>query len=292
MDFEAVQIAVGTDSTLELVFFFLMLTYLPFGLYQVYLMFVNILTPDSRYMKGMKPLEKPNNIIVVVTTNGMATDVVEKIIKKIKSYSMGIRVFVIKEYRDTFEYDCDQIVVPKDYKCPNSSRNKMRAMQYGIEVLHSMGYGKETYICHLDDDSVVDEPYLEFVANYMSCEGGQGCIRLRAFGRHLFSSLCDVIRISNCEAWCKHCNKKNKPQFVHGEGIVIRADVKYKIGWDYGTYGAEDLIMGLKICETGVFCHIPMGNIYIAPPTTVRDYYKQRRRWFWSVVKNDGIVRL
>lgn len=132
MDFEAVQIAVGTDSTLELVFFFLMLTYLPFGLYQVYLMFVNILTPDSRYMKGMKPLEKPNNIIVVVTTNGMATDVVEKIIKKIKSYSMGIRVFVIKEYRDTFEYDCDQIVVPKDYKCPNSSRNKMRAMQYGI----------------------------------------------------------------------------------------------------------------------------------------------------------------
>ena len=36
---------------------------------------------------------------------------------------------------------------------------------------------------------------------------------------------------------------------------------------------------------------IPIGNIYIAPPTSTKDYYKQRRRWFWSILNNDGKIR-
>lgn len=167
----------------------------------------------------------------------------------------------------------------------------MRAMQYGIEALHAMGYGKKTYICHLDDDSIVDKPYLMYVKYYLKAEGAQGCIRLRAFGRHLFSSLSDLVRISNCETWCKFCNLRGKPVFVHGEGIVIRADIEYEIGWDYGTYGAEDLLMGLNLSKKYHFSLVPIGNIYIAPPTTTKDYFKQRRRWFWSILNNDGKIR-
>lgn len=221
----------------------------------------------------------------------MAADVVEKIIRKVRSYGLVSEIFVVKEARDRFRYSCREITVPADYVCGGGSRNKMRAMQYGIEALRAMGYGKETYICHLDDDSIVDKPYLMYVKYYLRAEGAQGCIRLRAFGRHLFSSLSDIIRISNCEAWCKYCNTRNTPMFVHGEGLVVRADVKYEIGWDYGTYGAEDLLMGLNISKRYRFAHIPIGNIFIAPPTSARDYYKQRRRWFWSVLNNDGKIR-
>ena len=71
----------------------------------------------------------------------------------------------------------------------------------------------------------------------------------------------------------------------------MRADVEYEIGWDYGTYGAEDLTMGLYIAKRYTFENIPTGHIYIAPPTSVRDYYKQRRRWFWSILNNTGNVR-
>ncbi|MCQ2078491.1 MAG: glycosyltransferase family 2 protein [archaeon] len=283
--------ATHTSSPWELVFFLMVLLYTPFAVYQLYLMAVALFTDDEHEMSHERRLETPNNVIVAITTNGMATDVVEKIIRKVRSYHIASEIFVVKEERDPFVYGCRMITVPSDYKTAKGSRCKMRAMQYGIEELHRLGYGRETYICHLDDDSIVDRPYLEYVRDYLTKEGAQGCIRLRAFGRHLLSSMSDLIRIANCEAWCRHFNLKSKPQFVHGEGIVIRADVEHEIGWDYATYGAEDLIMGLRISEKYTFGHIPMGNIFIAPPTTARDYYKQRRRWFWSLLHNDGVVR-
>jgi len=283
--------ALGIDSLAEAILVCMLLVYTPYAVYQVYLIDYSLWMTDRKLFNKHPELDEPNNVIVAITTNGMATDVVEKIIRKVGHYGIASEIFVVKEERDTFHYSCREITVPADYKCRNNSRCKMRAMQYGIEALHEMGYGKETYICHLDDDSVVDKPYLHFIKYRMTEEGGQGCIRLRAWGRHLFSSLSDIIRIANCEAWCKKCNHGNKPQFVHGEGLVVRADVEYEIGWDYGTYGAEDLIMGLSISKKYTFGVIPTGHIYIAPPTSVTDYYKQRRRWFWSLMNNHGVVR-
>ena len=279
------------DNPLELILLIMLLVYFPYAMYQLYLICYSLWRTDKDIMLKHRPLKEPNNVIVSITTNGMATDVVEKIIKKIEKYGVVSEIFVVKEARDKFTYSCREIVVPEKYKCKNRSRNKMRAMQYGIEALHEMGYGKETYICHLDDDSIVDRAYLRYVKYYLDTEGAQGCIRLRAWGRHLFSSLSDIVRISNCEAWCKKCNERNKPQFVHGEGLVVRADVEYEIGWDYATYGAEDLTMGLYISKKYKFADIPAGHIYIAPPTSVRDYFKQRRRWFWSLLNNRGKVR-
>ena len=281
----------GIDTWPEAVLTVMLLFYTPFAIYQLYLLDYSLLMTSGRLFNKHERLETPNNVIVAITTNGMATDVVEKIIAKVSSYNVASEVFVVKEERDTFEYSCRMVTVPSDYTCPNGSLCKMRAMQYGIEEFHRMGFGKETYICHLDDDSIIDRPYLEFVKYYLKEEGAQGCIRLRAWGKHLFSSLSDIIRIANCEAWCKRCNHRNHPQFVHGEGLVVRADVEYEIGWDYGTYGAEDLIMGLSIAKDHEFTEIPVGHIYIAPPTSVKDYYKQRRRWFWSLMNNHGVVR-
>lgn len=282
----------GVTNPLEIVLVIMLLFYFPFAAYQMLLIIYSLFMTDKKILLKQRPLEKPNNVIVVITTNGMATDVVEKIIAKMRRYGDVVSdIFVIKEDRDMFTYSCRVINVPPDYKCKNRSRCKMRAMQYGIEALHEMGYGKETYICHLDDDSVVDLAYLKYIKYYLRAEGAQGCIRLRAWGRHLFSSLSDIIRIANCEAWCKRCNEGNRPQFVHGEGLVVRADVEYEIGWDYGTYGAEDLTMGLYISKLYRFADIPTGHIYIAPPTSVRDYFKQRRRWFWSLLNNRGKVR-
>lgn len=275
----------------SLLFFLMMIVYTPLGLYQLYLVISAFLHSDEEEILSQHPLAIPNRVLVVITTNGLATDVVEKIIAKVQGYGVAAGVFVVKEAKDPFHYSCTEITVPADYRCAHGSRCKMRAMQYGIEWLHAQGYGQETYICHLDDDSIVDRPYLMYVKYYLTAAGAQGCIRLRAFGRHLFSSLSDIVRIANCEAWCRHGNRRNDPQFVHGEGIVIRADVEYEIGWDYGTYGAEDLIMGLNISRRHEFAYIPFGNIYIAPPTTVRDFYKHRRRWFWSVLKDHGQIR-
>ncbi len=147
----------------EIALLCMLLVYFPFAVYQMYLIIYSMIVTDEKIKAGKRRLERPNNVIVVITTNGMAIDVVEKIIKKIGHYCIASNIFVLKEERDDFEYSCDMITVPSNYTCDNHSRCKMRAMHYGIQVLHEMGYGKETYIVHLDDDSVVDRPYLEYV---------------------------------------------------------------------------------------------------------------------------------
>ena len=207
---------------------FIILSYTFLGAYQMYLIVSDLSKMDKDHLIDQKAPKADNRVIVLITTNGMATGIVEKIIATTRSYELGVEIYVIKEERDPFRYSCDEVIVPKDYKTKNGSRNKMRALQYGAEWLHEKGYGKETYVCHLDDDSLADKAYLGYVIHHMTGAGGQGCIRLREFGRHLFSSLADIIRISNCEAWCSHYNKKNKPQFVHGEGLIVRADVEWE----------------------------------------------------------------
>jgi cellulose synthase/poly-beta-1,6-N-acetylglucosamine synthase-like glycosyltransferase len=264
------------------------ISYVPFGLFQMYLVLRSVFLTRGLETKQYPPLEKKNNVIVVTTTNGMATDVVQWMIKQTDSYGLGVKQFVVKEERDQFKYGCGEITVPKDYKTKNGSRNKMRALQYGIEKLHEMGYGKETYIVWQDDDSLVSKRYIEYVMNHLTEGGAQGCITLREWGHSLISSFADIVRVSNCETWCKRYNIKGTPVFVHGEGLVVRADINYEIGWDFATYGAEDLMMGLEVAKKDKFGYIPWGHVAIAPPTTAKDFYKQRRRWFWSIFKNDG----
>ncbi len=42
-------------------------------------------------------------MIVVITTNGMATDVVGKIVRKVRHYNVASEIFVLKEERNEFQ---------------------------------------------------------------------------------------------------------------------------------------------------------------------------------------------
>lgn len=135
----------------------------------------------------------------------------------------------------------------------------------------------------------------------MPYDAGQGVIRLKSYGKHLFSTLADMIRPSDCDIYCKYFNSKGKPKAVHGEGLVIRSDIEYEIGWDYATYCGEDFLIGQKIVDKGFrFGYIPY-DIYISPPLNTKDFYKQRRRWMYGVLwslnllpdkKNDGLLTI
>ncbi|MEM0139649.1 MAG: glycosyltransferase family 2 protein [Ferroplasma sp.] len=238
--------------------------------------------PDNQIVEGRK-------IIVEIITNGQNPDVVEDIISTLNTYKVSFETYVLKEEDDNFAYSAKEIVIPSGYKTTNNSFKKMRALQYGIEWLHSMGYGPETYIIHLDDDSIIDESYIKYVLS-MKELAGQGSLRLRDYGAHLLSTLSDMNRVSDCDIYCKNFNEHGKPKKVHGEGLVIRSDVEYEIGWDYGVYGAEDLIMGISIPERGYsFGYIP-DYIYISPPASAKDFYKQRRRWNYGMMESMKII--
>ncbi len=266
---------------------FLIAAYFPVAGVQFALMVRSLLVPFSCLGHRSRPGRR---VVVIVCTNGENAPVVETILARLRGYSLPIRVFVLKEEHDRFRYSVDEIVVPVGYRTPNQSRKKMRALQYGIEHLASLGYSEETYVCHLDDDSVVTKPYLEHIFS-MKEAAGQGVIRLREFGHHTLSSHADTGRVFACDVLCRHFNSVGKPMEVHGEGLTIRADVEQEVGWDFGTYGAEDLMMGQKIVRQGhSFGFIP-HRIFIAPPTSARDFFLQRRRWAFSLLWSQRQIR-
>ncbi|MEM3851384.1 MAG: glycosyltransferase family 2 protein [Methanomassiliicoccales archaeon] len=277
-------------STEQLIFFVaalvLVLIYLPIAVMQDWLLIRNRKVM-RRICTHANVNQGSRKVLCVIATNGKNPMVVEHIIGVVRSYFLPVEIFVIKEERDHFKYSCNEITVPQDYTTPNSTKYKMRALQFGIEKLHEAGYGEDTYICHLDDDSIPTYDYLEHLFS-MEEEAGQGHIRLRKAGIHMLSTLADMARVSNCDSFCQFFNSIGRPKSVHGEGLVIRADVEYRIGWDFGTYGCDDLIMGQLIIKNGYrFGHIPHA-IMIAPPVSARDFYKQRRRWIMSVLWAHG----
>ena len=202
----------------------------------------NILEIHGKVKIMPEPVEG-REIVVEITTNGQNPDVVDSITERLRSYDMNLRIYVVKEEHVRHRYSAMEITVPEDYETPNRSRTKLRALHYAIEWLHSNGCGKEAYICHLDDDSIVEKDYLRHVYG-MDGVAVQGEIRLRDYGTHLMSTLADFICVSDCDVYCRHFNSRGKAMFVHGEGLVIRADVEYEFGWDYATYGADDVVMG------------------------------------------------
>jgi cellulose synthase/poly-beta-1,6-N-acetylglucosamine synthase-like glycosyltransferase len=265
----------------------LVLAYFPIALVQMVLMVHAVSNPLECWLRKPVPGRR---VVVMICTVGQSPSVVEWILEQVRSYGLPVRAIVIKEARDPFRYSAEQFVVPVDYTTPNHSRKKMRALQYGIEQLRREGAGKETYIVHLDDDSVVERDYLEH-AFAMPEAAGQGVLRLREFGHHTLSSYADNGRVFNCNVMCRHFNDAGKPMEIHGEGLTLRADVEAEIGWDFGTYGAEDLMMGQSVVRRGYSFGLIPHRVYIAPPTTAKDFYLQRRRWMFSILWSVAPIR-
>lgn len=282
----------------------LIVVYLPVAIYGITLFVIFLISRKKKnlirhpdYFKlfrtgtksGDREINQHNRVIIELVTNGKNPDSTISIIDRIIGYGKDVSIFVLTEYNDDTVYRVPVIKVPKEYETPKRSKKKMRALQYGIEEIHRLGYGPETYIIHLDDDSYVNKDYIDYVEKHMIALGGQGSIRLRDYEDNNLTGLLDTARVSTCTLQCTYDNIKNKPKFVHGEGLVIRADIEYEMGWDYGLAGAEDLIMGYTISKKYWIDHIP-SYIYINPPTTMKDFFAQRRRWVTHILAARGVV--
>lgn len=255
--------------------------YFPLAVFQLTMLMKALLAKKKYTVAGGRRYHK---LSIVITTNGQNPEVVEKILGNIRAYGLPAGLYVIREEYDKFMYSAETITVPGNYRTKNNSLKKERALQFGIEWFHyHRMVNDDHYILHLDDDSIPDKEYVQYALR-MQEDAGQGEYRLRAYGKHLLSTISDFGRVTGCATMCHYFNEKGRPLGVHGEGLVIRSTVEYEIGWDYGTYGAEDYMMGQKIVRAGYrFGWIP-SYIRIAPPVNAVDFYKQRRRWIYSML--------
>jgi hypothetical protein len=230
----------------------------------------------------------PKRYIIQLTTNSKAAKSVREILQTIRSYGLAIpyEIWVVAEERDRHDYSADGadrvLRVPRAYATKRGSVYKSRALEYARETRIAEGLEERTTkILFLDDDSLPTKRYIEY-AYHAPYDLSQGLIApRRQYGTSLLASVQDNIRTADCIGQCSFFNSMHNPRLVHGEGLVVKAHVEKRIGWDFGRCLAEDLVFGRKASKHFTFGFIP-EYIQIAPPKSLRDFLTQRRRWAWG----------
>ena len=88
-----------------------------------------------------RPPVPGRRIMVLITTVGKASSVVNHIIDVTRSYGFDVDIRVLIEEYDHSRYHADTIVVPESYRTERNSLNKHRALHYFSQWLLERGYG-------------------------------------------------------------------------------------------------------------------------------------------------------
>jgi beta-1,4-mannosyltransferase len=188
------------------------------------------------------------------------------------------------------------LIVPEGYQTPNGTKAKARALNYALEEgVSSLPY--RAWIVHCDEETQPTASGITGIAAAIAEEEalaarntayvpriGQGTITYhRDWAEHPFFTLSDCIRTGSDLGRLYLSMMIGVPLFgLHGSFIVIRNDVEKSMMFDVGPVGSltEDAWQGTKWMDRGYRCRWIEG--YMAEQCTfrVRDFIKQRRRWF------------
>jgi beta-1,4-mannosyltransferase len=186
--------------------------------------------------------------------------------------------------------DLHYIVVPKDYQTPGGTKAKARALNY---ALHASTIGPKAWIVHMDEESWPTRSGITGIAAMIREEErdrpdaprvGQGTITYhRNWEKHPYFTLSDCIRSGSDKGRLYLSMLIGVPLFgLHGSFIVVRNDVEQDQGFDVGPVGSltEDAWWGVLASADGVRCRWVDGFVAEQCTHQVKDFIKQRRRWF------------
>jgi beta-1,4-mannosyltransferase len=189
--------------------------------------------------------------------------------------------------------DVISIAVPKDFRTPNNSHFKARALHYAST--HSV-LPDDAWIVHLDEETQPTSSGIKGICSLIREEEatgryriGQGAIlyhrRLKQFP---FLTLADNIRTGDDFGRFHLGHRLGITLYgMHGSFIVVRNDLEKSIGFDVGPHGSitEDSFWALMAMERGHRCRWVDGYLEEQSTQSVSDFIKQRRRWFQGLAK-------
>ncbi|MHA6761252.1 glycosyltransferase family 2 protein [Streptacidiphilus sp. PAMC 29251] len=230
-----------------------------------------------RYLPGRFPAMR----VDIVTEEGCAAT--EQIAELARRYSW-VRV----------------LEVPKAYRTANGTRFKARANHYANEVRIAEDEARDdVWVLHMDDDTAVGSDTALALARFIVKQRrgdrrnppkhmGQGILTYpRENAHNKLTWLADSARPAADFAQFSVFTGHGTPLAgVHGELLVMRANIEAEIGWDFGPKAiVEDAQWALIFAkrypgQAGWF----NGRCYGASPATLRDFVKQRDRWAWGLI--------
>ena len=188
------------------------------------------------------------------------------------------------------------VVVPSKYQTKPPVKYKARALQYAVDQRKKRRQANaRRWIYLLDEESMVTEQTVRALLQYISKKDAKpiaegGIIYPNNFFNHnLLCSIGETLRTYVCYDCVTQMSSGGMPSHMHGSNLLVRADVEAKVGWAHEKVDAsEDQRFGweatLKLGR-GIFGWHG-GTIEEQPAKNIRDFIKQRQRWFVGNVHN------
>jgi len=186
--------------------------------------------------------------------------------------------------------------VPAAYETPRGSRFKTRANQYAMEMRRTaLENTSEEYVYHLDDDTHIGKDTAASLAEFIELDGDRFLLAqgVLAFPHYLtpsrFCRFADSIRpADDLTRFAFFTGALGTPLGgLHGEHLIIRADIEDEIGWDFPNTVIEDAYFAIEFATRYSGRSTVLNSYsYGASPASISDLIRQRRRWI------EGLLRL
>jgi hypothetical protein len=228
-------------------------------------------------------------IIIQITTIG--DDIIIDTVRQLRIALNGrdksrYEIWVVTEPSDPRSYPfVDKVlVVPPDFQTSQRTKFKSRALEYAR--LHRLRSGLTNYkVLYLDDDSTLSPEFVDDCYN-RSFDLLQGIVIISR-PRGILPNLDAALRAMSCITICTLFQELNHHLWTHGEGFCIDERVDRAVTWDHPGWYADDLVYGaLATRKMGFRMDSTYARVQTNSPTSIRQYVKQRRRWFWAFVNS------
>ncbi|PLW34692.1 hypothetical protein PCANC_12257 [Puccinia coronata f. sp. avenae] len=242
--------------------------------------------------------EYVRNFFILLVTKGSNENAVRRGYNKLlllEKYHPAVKVIVLTD--EPYVYpDLQNIVCPKSYVSPlGKAKYKARALDY---FRYHVSLGVYDWILHMDEESTTDgeslRRCLEFI-RYTPHHFGQGIILYNGEGYwdNWYFTVADGIRVGDDLARFHFQNTViHRPVFgVHGSFLMTNGEMENECTWDFGSL-AEDFEFSQDAWRRGFTCGRVHGIVREQSPTSLRDFLKQRRRWFMGIRDIDGLYGL
>lgn len=290
-----------TDSILILnyIMILLWLSYLPL----LAINFKNLFHNRSRFVAShLTRVKNDVHIIFQITTRSASrSGVVERGIWSIKDSCRQVgysnySIEVVSDDKDDMMLGPNYYVVPSSFSPFNGAVRKARALQYAVERRRKECKNTKKYwVFHMDEESVVLPQTILALLQFI--REGKGLISegpifypIKFEYANRLAALSESIRPFQCYD-CASQMTDPPPVHMHGSNLLVRADIEDGVGWDFSDTLAEDQLFGVRAYQRyGNIFGWHGGILLEQPPLTLRDHFRQRRRWIIGTMQNFGFL--
>jgi hypothetical protein len=233
-------------------------------------------------------------LIFQITTKGNIP-IVQESVDRVNSVCEEIgykkfEVWVLTDAEEKFQ-DCRTVTVPENFSC--DAIYKGRALQYGVKIRKAEKRNTdELYIFHLDDESLISKQTLCSALSFLEDSPtpiSEGLIvyPVQKNEKITVTHLLDTFRPFCCFE-CLDFMHRGHPAYMHGSNLLVRSDFEEEVGWGNGKTISEDSLFAInaKTKFGKVVFGWHGGVVEEKSPLSLRDFIKQRRRWFYGLLQN------